>query len=117
MKVILSNAFSLSMLPHKSSIVTVNEIGVGEVVKLLEQGFESAIGHESTATLLSKLLGLEVKPNRTAIVLDEDTRLVVFQLLTRLPEGAVLNEEELLQLLEQGKAKFYLVTVSSGQVI
>jgi len=85
----------------------VREVSVETVKELLAGGFESAIGHESTAALLTKLLGVEVKADRRQITIDTNTVLVVFQLMSRLPEGKVLTEEELKQL----QYKFFVVEV------
>jgi len=109
MKVILSNAFSLSMLKQLPAVIKVEEISVGQVKELIKSGFESVIGHESTAKILSQLLNIEVPVKRTMVSLDHETVLVVFQLLERLPEGKVLTEEEIKQLIERGKVKFFKV--------
>jgi hypothetical protein len=108
-KVVLANAFSLSMLPMSSAetILRVKEVGIEEVKELLAGGFESAIGHESAAAFLTKLLGIEVKAERKQITIDTNTVLVVFQLLSRLPEGRVLTEEELRAV----NYRFYTVEV------
>jgi hypothetical protein len=106
-RVILANAFSLSMLTSTPATILVKELSLEEVQGLLAEGFESAIGHESTAFFLSKLLGVEVKADRRQITIDANTILVVFQLLSRLPEGRVLTEEEIASV----KYKFYLVSL------
>jgi hypothetical protein len=95
MRKYLLNAFSLSMLPDISLLLTVRSAEVGEVKKLLGSDFISAIGHESTAALLSNILGVDVKFNRTSIKLEPGDVAVVFQLLGRLPEGRVLTVDEL----------------------
>jgi hypothetical protein len=105
--VILANAFSLSMLFATETTLRVREVTIDEVRELLARGFESAIGHESTAAFLTKLLGVEVKAERKQVTIDANTILVVFQLLSRLPEGRVLTEEELQQILY----RFYTVEV------
>ena len=69
----------------------------------------SAVGHTSTAQVLSQLLCIPVSASRTMITLTHETLLIVFQLLTRLPEGKILTETEVKQLVEQGKAAFYVV--------
>ena len=67
-----------------------------DAVRLLKtDGFKSAIGHESTAKLLSKLWDMDIPVNRNQIRMWIGDRAIVFRLLTRLPEGKVLNEEEL----------------------
>lgn len=68
-----------------------------EARTLAEEGFLSAIGHESTATLLSRILGRNVSVNRIPVALSPGDRALVFQLDRRLPEGRVLNESEILR--------------------
>ena len=105
------NAFSISMLPPEGAVVKVSPISLGEAKALLNEGFESAVGHESTAQLLSTLLGMEVPPRRVAIAMSPGDRAVIFQLRTRLEEGKVLSKEEVEALYQQGLASFYLVEV------
>lgn len=90
MKTILCNAFSLQMLDlDYASKISVKPMSQTETTVRLEKGFESAIGHESTADVLSHKLKLEVKTNRANIKLDGDTELIVAQFVGgRLPEGA-----------------------------
>ena len=65
---------------------------------LLSGGFTSAIGHQGTADLLSKILGIPVPMNRVAIRMAEGDEAIVFRLKNRLAEGTVLTEEQLSQL-------------------
>jgi hypothetical protein len=102
----LGNAFSLGML-KASGVLGVRKPSLEQVKEELSEGFESVVGHESTAKLLSKLLGVEVPVNRATIKLNVGDELIVFQLLTRLPEGAILTEEELSKL----DYTFYVVSV------
>jgi Domain of unknown function (DUF1874). len=111
MTIYLANAFSLSMLPFKSATIKVKEVSVEEVKQLLTKHYVSAVGHESTAQLLSQLLSINVPVNRTAITLKPRDVLIVFQLLTRLPEGKVLSIEEIQKL----PFKFYVVEVVEAQ--
>jgi len=108
-KVIISNAFSLSMLGEATNVrINIRSATIEEVRNLLlAGGFDSAVGHEATATLLTKLLGVEVKVERKTITLTPCTKLVVFQLLSRLPEGKVLTEDELMKV----DYKFFTVEV------
>ena len=63
---------------------------------LLAQGnFISAIGHEGTATLVTQLTGVQIPVNRVAIRMQPGDLALVFRVLTRLPEGKVLTQEEL----------------------
>jgi len=110
----LSNAFSIAMLgqlPQQGRTVMVRPITLEEAKSLLQGGFESAVGHPSTAQVLSTLLGLPVEANRVAITLSPGDRVVVFQLGIRLQEGQILSEEEVLSLYREGKASFFLVEV------
>jgi hypothetical protein len=103
-RVVLVNAFSLAMLQQTESLVLVKRITLEEAKKMLQAGFESAVGHESTANVLSQLLGIQIKAERRQITLTSDTILLVFQLLSRLPEGKILTEE-----LMQVQYAFYTV--------
>lgn len=60
--------------------------------------FISAIGHQSTADLLSKLTDISIPVNRIAVSLKDGDIMIVFKLKTRLSEGTILNEEELAKL-------------------
>jgi len=114
--VILANAFSLSMIPiveGDEAKLKVRRISIQEAKELLANVFTSAIGHQSTAKLLTQLLGVNVPVNRTEIKLERGQQLIVFQLLIRLQEGQVLSHEELEQLYQQGKVVFYVVQLSS----
>jgi len=106
-RLFVANAFSLSMLDDKEVYLKVKEIDIETVKVMLTQPFISAVGHESTARLLTTLLGIEVPYNRIQLRLRKGDTLLVFQLLVRLPEGKVLTEEELKQL----QYKFFVVEV------
>lgn len=105
--VILANAFSLNMLSTSEALISVREIGLQEVKRLISGGFTSAIGHQGTADVLSMLLDVDVPFNRVAVKVGSGDKLIVFQLLTRLEEGKVLSPEELKNL----PYKFFLVEV------
>jgi len=62
---------------------------------LVNNEWISFIGHESTAKVMSAVLGMEIPTNRTSVKLSEGDTVVVFQILQRLPEGKVLSDEEL----------------------
>jgi len=115
-KIYLSNAFSLNMLNLNPEIpvpvrLFVGPIDLEQVKSLLEIGFESAVGHQSTAEILSNLLEIEVPVNRVAIKLRSGDILIVFQLGIRLAEGQVLSKEEILDLYNKGQASFVMVEV------
>ena len=110
-KLYLANAFSLNMLElDKKDVVDIRIVKLkeDEVKYLLSRNeFESVIGHESTANIISEKLGIKVEASRKAIKLKEGDRVIVFQLLQRLPEGKVLSKEE----LEQVPCSWFLVRV------
>lgn len=61
----------------------------------LEVGFESAIGHASTAAWLERLLGMPIGVHRITIQMQPGDQALVVRLLQRLPEGVVLGETDL----------------------
>jgi len=78
--------------------IYLEKINIETAKKILSEGFTSAIGHESTARLLTKLLKIEIPFNRIAIKMREGDIGIHFFLKTRLPEGKILSEEELKEL-------------------
>jgi len=84
-----------------------NKISLELAREWVRQGeFVSAVGHESTAKLLSELLGVEIKPNRIFVDMKLCDEALAVQFLERLPEGKVLSKEELEELYKQGKIVF-----------
>jgi len=57
--------------------------------------FVSAVGHASTAELMSAVLGVDIKFNRVAITMAPGDQALVFRLLIRPEEGRLLSSEEL----------------------
>lgn len=71
-------------------------LSVEEVRGLLtEQSYISAIGHEATAAYLSQLLLMDIPANRIQVSLMPGDRAIISRLKNRLPEGQVLNLEQL----------------------
>ncbi len=90
----LSNAFSLGMLPN-GGLINIVELQDEHVKFILQDGFISAVGHQSTADFIKLLLGIDVPVNRVAITLQPEDKVIVLQLQGRLPEGKVLTQEEI----------------------
>ena len=114
--VYISNAFSLNMLghplPQQGLTVRVRPMSLDEVREVLKStSFTSAVGHASTAEIISLLVGIEVPANRAAISLSPEDKLIVFQIQVRLPEGVVLTRDEVLTLYQEGKASFVEVSL------
>lgn len=63
----------------------------------LDAGVEldSAIGHESTAQIMSELLGHEIPVNRQMFAQKPGQQALVFKLKGRAPEGVILSAEEI----------------------
>jgi hypothetical protein len=106
MTVYISNAFSLSMLTPPTAIKVV-EASVEDVKNILSSNFISAIGHDATSQIISAQTGIQVPTNRVSIQLKAGDTLVVFQLLTRLPEGKILGVDEMKGI----PSKWYIVTL------
>lgn len=60
-----------------------------------DEGILSAIGHQSTAEILSELLGTEVPVNRIQFAQEIGQSAIVFKLKGRPPEGVILSREEI----------------------
>jgi len=67
----------------------------------------SAVGHQSTAEILTELLGIEIPVNRIQFTQEDGQQALVFKLNGRPPEGKILSREEIetigykFQLLEK----------------
>jgi len=72
-----------------------SKISLGEVKSLLQGDFVSAVGHEGTASLMSRLTKIEIPANRIAVKMQVGDQAVIFRVLTRLPEGVILSETQL----------------------
>ena len=68
-----------------------------EQAKELVQSNEllSAIGHDSTAKIMTELLGVNVPMNRIQFEQEQGQTALVFKLKGRAPEGVVLTKEEI----------------------
>jgi len=58
-------------------------------------GFKSAIGHESTAQIISELLDIDCRVNRILYKQKVGESVLVFKLKGRPPEGKILSREEI----------------------
>ena len=84
-------------------------LSLDEARRWASQGFTSAVGHESTAQLLSGLLGVPVTPSRVQVWMRPGDEALCVQFMVRFAEGHVATVEELQQLYQQGKIQFVLV--------
>lgn len=77
-----------------------SDISVEKAREILADGnFVSAIGHESTANIISTVLGIEVPMNRVNASFDNVGDLAVcFKLNSRPKEGSILSYEDLVEI-------------------
>lgn len=75
------------------SLRTISQEEAYRMVREFE--IDSAIGHESTAQIMSALLDIEVPVNRQIFVQRPMQQALVFKLNGRPPEGKVLSVEEI----------------------
>jgi hypothetical protein len=96
----LLNAFPNSLLVPKyvRQTTTVERISEDTAKTVLSAGFESAIGHDSTANVISVRLGIEVEKARINVVTQDGDTLIIaaFTPPRRLEEGELFTEEEIL---------------------
>jgi hypothetical protein len=84
----LANAFSLNMIERSPARIRTERVGLLEARELAEMAI-SAVGHESTAAIFSRLLGRRVPVDRFSLQLKPGDVLLVGQYSgPRLPEGA-----------------------------
>lgn len=107
----LVNAISLNMLNvTRETKLLIMPLSQDDVVKRLtiksdEVTIVHAIGHQSTADLLTGLLGMEIMYSRANVKLGETDRLIIAQYTgPRLDEGTTI-------LPEGAKVEFYEATL------
>lgn len=80
-----------------------------EIVQKNQNNLDSAIGHESTAQIMSQLLKTTVEVNRQMFVQQVGQEAIVFKLNGRPPEGKILSAKE----IEKIGYKFQLLVRNS----
>jgi len=104
----VANTFSLNMLKETEATLKVSEVDTITVKSLLQsRNWESCVGHQGTADILTSLLGVDIPMNRIAVKMEKGDVAIVFQLMQRVEEGKVLTKEE----LEALPFKFLIVEV------
>jgi hypothetical protein len=76
---------------------TLDTISVEDAITIAKEAeaIDSAVGHESTAQILTSLLGVEVPVNRQMFVQQPGQRALVFKLDGRPEPGKEFSREEL----------------------
>lgn len=98
--IILANAFSLQMLDtnifNKVSFMPLSLDDVRDTISVAQADnkFINAVGHADTMNILNNMLGTNLTANRVNVKLDENTTIIVAQVVGgRLPEGCTTLPE------------------------
>jgi len=112
-KTYLVNAFSLNMIKQFPIGISVNKIDKEWFCFNLNADPQvvNAIGHDSTVYLINKLCGTNFQKNRIEVEMSRGDSTLVIMISERLPEGKVLNQEEIEEMLVKGKIGFYEVMI------
>ena len=87
-----------------TTIIPASAVGAWEVVPVTlacaqrivkDHPFLSAVGHQSTAEIMTELLQQEVAMNRITVEPEVGDRFLCFKLDNRPPEGAILDRDTL----------------------
>ena len=76
----------------------VKSVSLEEAKAMATKPWKSAIGHESTAQIMSELLELNVPMERVSVSSEVGDKFLCFKLNKRPPEGAILNRSQLEEL-------------------
>lgn len=97
MRVSLLNA---AIVTTPGYLYQVDKITLAEAVSIIDKAdaIISAIGHQSTAAVVSILVGKEIPMNRINYQQIPGDIAIIFKLKTRGPEGVILSIEEIEQL-------------------
>jgi len=95
------SVYTLAIL--NTSIITVDglyalsTISLSEATRLVQsaEGLDSAVGHVSSAQILTELLGAEVCVNRQVFVQTVGQKALIFKLCGRPEEGKILSREDI----------------------
>ena len=83
------------------------DITLQEAQKVVKESeILSAVGHQSTAEILTTLLGVQIPMNRIMFEQEQGQKALVFKLLGRPEEGKILTQQE----IEEIGYKFQMLT-------
>lgn len=78
-----------------NGLYRVSDLTTHEAKEILhENGYVSAIGHESTAKIISEIMEMDIPMNRINFTQMVGQKAVVFKLNRRPKEGAILSREQ-----------------------
>jgi hypothetical protein len=96
MKNVITTTFSVSMLPaSEESNLRIREVSEETFNRELGDDFESYVGHEATAKLLSAKFGKEIPFNRANVTLTPDIKLFVAVPQFRVDVAREFTEDEI----------------------
>jgi hypothetical protein len=113
----LTNAFSVKMLSNLlgydwSTTANFRLLKPEEFKAELMTYFVNAVGHQGTVDFLNKAFGLNLTVSRQSITVNHgDEIIIVMPWVDRLPAGAELNGDKMMELYEQGLVRFIKVTI------
>ena len=91
-KVLLLNAAVLTA----NGTFKLSSISLEDVKEMLtEENIMSAIGHNTTADIMTELIGINIPVNRIQASQESGQKAIIFKLLKRPEEGKILNREEI----------------------
>ena len=70
-------------------------LSIEQARAVLGDDFVSAIGHAASADVLARLLAMDIHVNRIHVNMEAGDQALILRLLERLPEGKVLNDQEM----------------------
>jgi len=91
-KVLLLNAAVLTA----NGTFKLSSISLEDVKEMLtEENIMSAVGHNTTADIMTELIGINIPVNRIQASQESGQKAIIFKLLKRPEEGKILNREEI----------------------
>ena len=79
-----------------NGVYKISDISIDDAKKVLdENGFISAIGHQSTAEAISDTFNMNIPMNRINFKQKVGQKAIVFKLNERPPEGSILDRKEI----------------------
>jgi len=106
MKKVITTTFSVSMLPVIGQAnLRIREVSEDTFNSELGDDFESYVGHETTAKLLSEKLGKDIKFNRANLMLEPNMRLFVAVPQFRVEVAREFTPEE----IEKAKFRYFII--------
>lgn len=79
-----------------NGLFRISDLAVEDARALLNNSeYISAVGHESTAEILSEILGVKIEMNRIQFHQKVGQKAIIFKLNERPPEGVIYNRKQL----------------------